>query len=1351
MPGDIVSDRVNELYRGEVFDPQTQRTCRDRIHWMCTQVIGNDVLDIGCSQGITALLLGREGHRVVGVDTDPAAIEYALREVEKEAEYVRRNVKFQLVGGEGLPFADESFDTVILGEILEHLTRPERLLAEAGRLLRPRGRAIITTPFGVHPHPGHVRTFYLSSFLGMVGQFFGVQSLRVVDGYITCVGVKSLPGQGEQPQDWSLEKMLLLSESAFLSKEQRHWEHRESLSRQVAALRQQAEKGRSEVEALREIANESGGRVRELEQELARGRESVAAVVTAVRDLLQNDNGAAHLTFLVDRLNRTMSRSAAGQPADLALDCVPDVLAELIRIYEGRLKQLGSERESDQAAIATLKQRHEAEVGQLRAGLDRQTAELRAAHEAELTKLREELGRKHEQELAAQRTAYEEKMGALSQGHAAALAELKQRHEAEVGQLRAGLDRQTAELRAAHEAELTKLREELGRKHEQELAAQRTAYEEKMGALSQKHAAALADLKEKRDAEVAGARVRWEQQLAELRRGFEAEMQRVREDRVAERQAYDERIAKLSQGHAAALADLKREYDTKSACLRAESEGQLARVKQAHEVEVRKLREDLQKACSRQARAEQASEQLRTRLNSLVEYYKRSDQLRLEEVRYRLGDAFVRAVDSPKDLVCLPGRFAKLIFVGLRRRRERQALEQPKPTVPSAYCPPVSSAVVMPPAVAGPVATPTPAASPSPEPAKPAPVPTGHVAIPPPVRSQLPPVAVPAGVGSGPASSATAQQAPAAVPQATPKTPSAAPSAKPPPATEILAKAPFAPHIGMGIDPKETVFPRPPAGPRRRVAIILDEFSRDCFAPEFEPVTFRPDNWANVLRTTGAEMLLVESAWHGNDGSWQYRVASYQKNMGDELLDLLACCKRNGVPTVFWNKEDPAHFDRFIAKAGLFDIVLTTDADCIPRYRERVGHDRVYALPFAAQPAIHNPIQTEPRLPKACFAGTYYATRFEQRQEDMLCLLRPAMRLGLDIFDRMHGAVGVQKDQYRFPDEFQPAIRGRLDYKDMVRTYKQYRVFLNVNSVRQSPTMFSRRVFELLACGTPVISTYAKGIEALLGHNGVFIAESEEDSQGILESLLGDRDAWALASALGIRKVLSEHTYAHRFASICRWAGLDRTGPKAPVVAVAIHIRSNADCDAAAEMIALQSYANIEAHLFASADLPKDRVGRICSAAKGRPVRCWNISDGSGDACREFLKATQAEIVCNMSPEASYADSYVDEAVMFFRIPGIDFLGKACHFGLSDGDRLQLVGSDDENRMVNRVPSATVCARRAALTAEVLRRLLTDSVFGQPDRRIFSTYRYGYVHAPARRVSGSGWRLNGQEVGSGGR
>lgn len=56
---------------------------------------------------------------------------------------------------EGLPFGDQSFDTVLMADVIEHIKRPQKLFQDASRVLRDNGKAIVFVPFmyGIHEAP----------------------------------------------------------------------------------------------------------------------------------------------------------------------------------------------------------------------------------------------------------------------------------------------------------------------------------------------------------------------------------------------------------------------------------------------------------------------------------------------------------------------------------------------------------------------------------------------------------------------------------------------------------------------------------------------------------------------------------------------------------------------------------------------------------------------------------------------------------------------------------------------------------------------------------------------------------------------------------------------------------------------------------------------------------------------------------------------------------------------------------------------------------------------------------------------------------------------------------------------
>lgn len=55
---------------------------------------------------------------------------------------------------ERLPFADRTFDTIVLSDVLEHIARPEMLWAEMARILAPGGEILMNVPFYYWIHAG---------------------------------------------------------------------------------------------------------------------------------------------------------------------------------------------------------------------------------------------------------------------------------------------------------------------------------------------------------------------------------------------------------------------------------------------------------------------------------------------------------------------------------------------------------------------------------------------------------------------------------------------------------------------------------------------------------------------------------------------------------------------------------------------------------------------------------------------------------------------------------------------------------------------------------------------------------------------------------------------------------------------------------------------------------------------------------------------------------------------------------------------------------------------------------------------------------------------------------------------
>jgi 2-polyprenyl-3-methyl-5-hydroxy-6-metoxy-1,4-benzoquinol methylase len=102
------------------------------------------VLDLSCGRGEILSALGRDGCRVRG--THYKGDDYKLTEQPGPLETAGLAVDPDVDLMKPLPYADASFDVVILSEVAEHLPDHRTVIAGAGRILAPGGHLILSTP-----------------------------------------------------------------------------------------------------------------------------------------------------------------------------------------------------------------------------------------------------------------------------------------------------------------------------------------------------------------------------------------------------------------------------------------------------------------------------------------------------------------------------------------------------------------------------------------------------------------------------------------------------------------------------------------------------------------------------------------------------------------------------------------------------------------------------------------------------------------------------------------------------------------------------------------------------------------------------------------------------------------------------------------------------------------------------------------------------------------------------------------------------------------------------------------------------------------------------------------------------
>jgi len=117
---------------------------------------GRQVLNVGAGQGSFTRLLEERGFDVVSSDVTAATLGV-----------LRTRVGGDVVAADmtKLPFADDSFDAVVAGEVIEHIDDDRLALQEAARVLRPGASLVLSVPahpdwFGASDRwAGHVRRY----------------------------------------------------------------------------------------------------------------------------------------------------------------------------------------------------------------------------------------------------------------------------------------------------------------------------------------------------------------------------------------------------------------------------------------------------------------------------------------------------------------------------------------------------------------------------------------------------------------------------------------------------------------------------------------------------------------------------------------------------------------------------------------------------------------------------------------------------------------------------------------------------------------------------------------------------------------------------------------------------------------------------------------------------------------------------------------------------------------------------------------------------------------------------------------------------------------------------------------
>jgi len=118
------------------------------------EIQGKTILDIGAGSGGKTTFYALNGaKRLTGIDTEERFIMQARDFASSKN---ARNIDFIVADAEEMPFQNASFDMCVMNDVFEHLSKPEVVLQEVNRVLKPHGKVFINSPPYFHPYGAHL-------------------------------------------------------------------------------------------------------------------------------------------------------------------------------------------------------------------------------------------------------------------------------------------------------------------------------------------------------------------------------------------------------------------------------------------------------------------------------------------------------------------------------------------------------------------------------------------------------------------------------------------------------------------------------------------------------------------------------------------------------------------------------------------------------------------------------------------------------------------------------------------------------------------------------------------------------------------------------------------------------------------------------------------------------------------------------------------------------------------------------------------------------------------------------------------------------------------------------------------
>ena len=169
---------------GYYRDPSSKRhsVTIKRMGKIIESVVGPTVLDCGCGAGLVSFLASQiDGVKEIhAIDLQKSVLDVARINLKN------KNVTLHEGFVEELAFESDYFNTVVMGEVIEHVYSVDKTLKEISRVLKKNGRLIMTCPYKGKLSKFHIRSISKSYLREKMEKYFNVKKIEILDYKKVC-------------------------------------------------------------------------------------------------------------------------------------------------------------------------------------------------------------------------------------------------------------------------------------------------------------------------------------------------------------------------------------------------------------------------------------------------------------------------------------------------------------------------------------------------------------------------------------------------------------------------------------------------------------------------------------------------------------------------------------------------------------------------------------------------------------------------------------------------------------------------------------------------------------------------------------------------------------------------------------------------------------------------------------------------------------------------------------------------------------------------------------------------------------------------------------------------------------